>query len=279
MTTAATAHRGVGASLRRKEDKRFLAGEGEYVGNIKLPGMLEVAFVRSPIAHGRILGIEKPPGFEHMVFTMDDLVGVNPIRAVTQLPGFKPSDQWPLAKGKVRQVGELIAMCVAPSRAEAEDLAQQVCVNFEELPAVVDMLAARTQPPALVHEEWGDNLFLTTLADDDLSYIKQTAAVKVSRQLRTARQSMAPMEGRGVVCEWNRRQEQLVMHSAAQMPHINRAGLSECLGLNQASIRVIAPDVGGGFGYKGILLPEEICLGWLTRTSPCSGLTTFLAVC
>ncbi len=265
MMHSDSVRQGVGASLRRKEDKRFLAGEGEYVANIKLPGMLAVAFVRSPIAHGRILKIEKPAGLENSVFTMDDLVGVSPIRAVTRLAGFKPSDQWPLAKDKVRQVGEMIAMCVAPTRAQAEDIAQQVFVDFEELPAVVDMLRARTDPPALVHEDWGDNLFLTTLADDDLSEIKRTAAVKISRQLRTARQSMAPMEGRGVICEWNRRLHQLVMHSAAQMPHINRAGLSECLGIDQASIRVIAPDVGGGFGYKGILLPEEICLGWLAR--------------
>lgn len=265
MTLSDTKHQGVGARLRRKEDQRFLAGEGEYVGNIKLPGMMAVAFVRSPIAHGRIVSIEKPAGHEHAVFTMADMTGVNPIRAVTRLAGFKPSEQWPLAKDKVRQVGEMIAMCVAPTRAEAEDIAQQVFVDFEELPAVVDMLTARTAPPALVHEAWGDNLFLTTLADDDLSEIKRTAAVKVNRQLRTARQSMAPMEGRGVVCEWNRRLHQLVMHSAAQMPHINRAGLSECLGIDQASIRVIAPDVGGGFGYKGILLPEEICLGWLAR--------------
>jgi carbon-monoxide dehydrogenase large subunit len=76
---------------------------------------------------------------------------------------------------------------------------------------------------------------------------------------------MSPMEGRGVVCEWNRRLDQLVMHSATQMPHINRAGLSDCLGIDQSSIRVISPDVGGGFGYKGILLPEEVCLAWLCR--------------
>jgi len=76
---------------------------------------------------------------------------------------------------------------------------------------------------------------------------------------------MSPMEGRGVVCEWNRRLGQLVMHSAAQMPHVNRAGLAECLGIDQGAIRVIAPDVGGGFGYKGILLPEEVALAWLCR--------------
>ena len=173
------------------------------------------------------------------------------------MKGFKASDQPVLASGKVRHVGELVAMCIAATRAEAEDIADLVELDLEELPAVVDMLAARTDPPALVHEEWGDNVFLESLVDDDLSTVKKDAAVTVRRTLRTARQHMSPMEGRGVVCEWNRRLEQLVMHSATQMPHINRAGLAECLGIDQGSIRVISPDVGGGFGYKGILLPEE----------------------
>jgi carbon-monoxide dehydrogenase large subunit len=254
--------KGVGARLPRKEDRRFLLGQGEYVANIRLPGMLEVAFVRSPMAHARIRSICRN---SDGIFTAEDLKDVKPIRAVSGLKGFKPSEQPVLASGKVRQVGELVAMCVAPTRAEAEDLADAVDVSYEELPAVVDMIEARTRPPALVHEDWGDNVFLESLVDDDLSAIRKEAAVKVQRTIRTARQHMSPMEGRGVVCEWNRRLGQLVMHSAAQMPHINRAGLAECLGLDQGSIRVIAPDVGGGFGYKGILLPEEVCLAWLCR--------------
>ena len=253
--------KGVGARLPRKEDRRFLRGEGEYVGNIKLPGMLEVAFVRSPMAHGRIKSIHKPAG----VFTADDLKDVKPIRAVSSVKGFKVSEQPILATGKVRQVGELVAMCVAATRAEAEDLADQTEMTFEELPAVVDMLEARVKPPALVHEHWGDNVFLESMVDDDIASVEKKAHVKIKRSIRTARQHMSPMEGRGVVCEWNRRLGQLVMHSAAQMPHINRAGLAECLGLDQGSIRVIAPDVGGGFGYKGILLPEEVALAWLCR--------------
>jgi aerobic carbon-monoxide dehydrogenase large subunit len=257
--------KGIGARLARKEDRRFLRGRGEFVGNIRLPGMLEVAFLRSPMAHGVIRSISKPRGKENLVFTAEDLKGVKPIVASSALKGFKASEQPVLASGKVRQVGELVAMCVAPTRAEAEDLADQTELELEELPAVVDMLAARTQPPALVHEHWGDNVFLETLWDDDLSEVKKKAAVSLRRKIRTARQHMAPMEGRGVVCEWNHRLEQLVMHTAAQMPHINRAGLSECLGIDQASIRVVSPDVGGGFGYKGILLPEEVCLAWLAR--------------
>jgi carbon-monoxide dehydrogenase large subunit len=257
--------KGVGASLLRKEDDRHLRGRGEFVGDIQRAGTLEAAFVRSPVAHARIAGIEKPAGFEDRVFTMDDLDGVKAIRAVTTIKGFKPSDMWPLARGKVRHVGEPIAVCVAATRAEAEDLAAQVFVDFEELPAVVDMVEARTAPPALVHEEWGDNVFLETLVDDDFTEVRRNAPIKLRRHIRTARQSMAPMEGRGVLCEWNTRLGQLEMYSSAQMPHINRSGLSECLGLDQGAIRVIAPDVGGGFGYKGILLAEEICLAWLAR--------------
>src|SRR4051812_1702945 len=256
---------GIGARLARKEDRRFLRGRGEFVGNIRLPGMLEVAFLRSPMAHGRIVSIKKPPGSEKSVFTAEDLKGVKPIIASSALKGFKSSEQPVLASGKVRQVGELVAMCVAPTRAEAEDLADQTELELEELPAVVDMITARTKPPALVHEHWGDNVFLETLWEDDLTEVRKRASVSIKRKIRTARQHMAPMEGRGVVCEWNHRLEQLVVHTAAQMPHINRAGLSECLGLDQGSIRVVSPDVGGGFGYKGILLPEEVCLAWLTR--------------
>src|SRR5688500_17516296 len=146
--------KGVGASLRRKEDARYLNGRGQFVGDIRRPGMLEVAFVRSPVAHARITGIRKPAGAEDRVWVMQDLAGVQPIRAVSGLKGFKPSDLWPLAKGKIRHVGEPVAMCVAATRGEAEDIAAQVVIEYEELPAVVDMVQARLKPPALVHDEW-----------------------------------------------------------------------------------------------------------------------------
>jgi carbon-monoxide dehydrogenase large subunit len=258
---------GIGASLTRKEDARFMHGRGEYVGNIRMVGMLDVAFVRSPIAHGHIVGVEKPAGLEHAVYTLADLEGVQPIVANSGLPGFKRSEQPVLAHGKVRQVGEMIAMCVAETRAQAEDIAAQVFVDFEELPAVVDMLDARREGSALVHDHWGDNVFLEAFVDAntqfDLDAIRQRAPIRVQRKLRTARQSMAPMEGRGVVAHWDRRLAQLIVHTSAQMPHITRTGLAQCLGLDEGQVRVIAPDVGGGFGYKGILLPEEVCCGWL----------------
>jgi carbon-monoxide dehydrogenase large subunit len=253
---------GIGARLVRKEDDRLMRGRGQFVADIRLAGTKDVAFVRSPIAHGRIRGVSVPTEQRGNTFTTAELVGVKPIRAVSALRGFKISEQPPLATEKVRYVGELVAMCVGATRAEAEDLAQSVSLDLEELPAVHDMLEARKAGSALVHEHWADNVFLETFVDIDISKALD-APIKVSREIRTARQCMAPLEGRGVVAFWDTRLEQLTLYSACQMPHIVRTGLSECLGLDEGQVRVIAPDVGGGFGYKGILLPEEICLGWL----------------
>ncbi len=254
---------GVGARLLRKEDDRLMRGRGQFVADIRMHGLQDVAFVRSPLAHARLRGITIPAECRDAVFTAADLVGVKPIRAVSGLPGFKVSEQPALAAGKVRQVGELVAMCVAPTRAEAEDIAAAVTLDLEELPAVHDMLEARSPGSALVHEEWGDNVFLETFVDVGIAKAFD-APIKVVREIKTARQSMAPMEGRAVVASWDMRLDQLTVYTAAQMPHINRTGLSDCLGLDHGRIRVISPDVGGGFGYKGILLPEEICLSWLT---------------
>jgi carbon-monoxide dehydrogenase large subunit len=255
---------GVGKSVPRKEDDRYMRGRGQFVADIKLPGMREVAFLRSPLAHARLRAIDVSGKWRDSVFTAADMAGVKPIRAVSSLPGFKPSEQPCLAVDKVRQVGELIAICVADSRAEAEDIAAEIDVEFEELPAVVDMIAARAPDAPLVHEDWGDNVFLESLVDGDIESVKDKAAIRITREVRTARQCMMPIEGRGVVASWDSRLEQLIVHSAAQMPHITRTGLSECLDLDHGQIRVVAPDVGGGFGYKGILLPEEVCLSWLT---------------
>jgi carbon-monoxide dehydrogenase large subunit len=253
---------GVGARLLRKEDDRFMRGRGQFVADLRFAGMQDVAFVRSPVAHGWVKAIDVPERYRRSVFSAADLASVKPIRAVSSLRGFKPSDQYCLVTDKVRFVGDLVAMCVAPTRALAEDIAAAVSLNIEELPAVHDMLAARSSPPALVHEHWGDNVFLETFVD--VNFEKALSApIKITRQIKTSRQCMAPIEGRGAVALWDTRLEQLTLYSACQMPHIVRTGLAGCLGLEEAQIRVIAPDVGGGFGYKGILLPEEVCISWL----------------
>ncbi|MFG1185120.1 xanthine dehydrogenase family protein molybdopterin-binding subunit [Xanthobacter aminoxidans] len=255
---------GVGARLPRKEDDRLMRGRGQFIADIRMAGMQDVAFVRSPLAHARIRAIHVPEDLKGRVFTAADLDGVKPIRAVSGLPGFKVSEQPVLATGKVRQVGELIAMCVADTRAEAEDMAARVELDLEELPALHDMLDARKPGATLVHEHWGDNVFLESLVNINIEAAFD-APVKVSRTISTARQCMAPIEGRGTVVHFDHRTDQLVVHTASQMPHIVRSGLSECLGLEEGQIRIISPDVGGGFGYKAILLSEDVCLGWLTR--------------
>ena len=256
---------GVGAAVRRKEDSRFLTGKGEFVGDIKRVDMLNVAFLRSPAAHGTIREIVKPSGAEGSVYVAADLTGTIDIRADTTLPGFKSSVQPALARDKVRFVGEPVAACVAATRAEAEDLAAAVELTIDELPVVSDMNEARRPDAPLVHEHWGDNIFLETYleGDADIEDAKRQAAASVTRTFRTARQVMSPMEGRGALAEWDSRLEILDLTTSTQMPHIVRTGLAECLGLEEGQVRVIAPDVGGGFGYKGILLPEEVTLGWL----------------
>ncbi|HVZ51662.1 MAG TPA: xanthine dehydrogenase family protein molybdopterin-binding subunit [Pseudolabrys sp.] len=254
---------GVGASILRLEDDRYLRGRGRFIADIRMPGMLDVAFVRSPVAHGRVRGIIKPAGFEDAVFVMTDLDGVAGIRADSGLPGFRSSVQPVLAYDKVRYVGEALAACVAPTRAEAEDIADAVTVDIEELPAVHDMTHARNAKAPRLHESWPENVFLETAVDINFDAAVKDAAVRVKRTFKTARQSMAPMEGRGVVAYWDNQAQQIVVYSSTQMPHIVRNGLSTCLGLDQGMIRVIAPDVGGGFGYKGILLCEEVCLAYL----------------
>src|SRR5580700_7195684 len=253
---------GVGDSVKRKEDDRFLRGRGQFVGDIRLAGMKDVAFVRSPLAHAKVRAVHVPDEHRGKAFAATDLVGVKPIVAVSGLPGFKASEQPVLASQKVRQVGELVAMCIGRTRAEAEDVAASIEVDLEELPAVHDMLAARLPNAPLLHEHWGDNTFLETFVDINIEAAFD-APIKITREISPARQCMAPMEGRGTVAYWDSRMEQLVLYTGSQMPHIVRTGLAECLGLMQTQVRIVSPDVGGGFGYKGILLPEDVCLGWL----------------
>ena len=234
METHSKTGKGIGARHTRKEDDRYMRGRGEFVADISLAGLKDVAFLRSPLAHARLHGINVPERFRDRVFTHDDMTGVRAIRAVTGLPGFKVSEQPPLATGKVRHVGELVAMCLGETRAEAEDVAAEIDVQFEELPVIVNMLQGQRSDSPLVHEDWGDNIYLDSSFDGDLTEAKAAAAVTVTKEFRTNRQCMAPLEGKGAVAYWDSRLEQLVVYTATQMPHIVRTGLAECLGLDQA---------------------------------------------
>jgi carbon-monoxide dehydrogenase large subunit len=255
---------GVGASLLRKEDDRHLHGRGQFVSDIKLPATMDVAFVRSPHAHARIRSISVPPEARGHVFAAVDLPQVKPIRVVTQAAGAKSPPWPPLATDKVRYVGEAIAACIAPSRGEAEDLANSVTVEFEVLPAVVDAPREMRSSPALIHEQWGDNLYLErVLEGGDVEAAARAAEITVTRRYRMNRQSGAPLEGRAVLAYRDHRLDEVVVYASTQTPHTMRVALGEILGVDERSIRVVAPDVGGGFGPKARLYPEEIILAAL----------------
>ncbi len=252
---------GVGASVLRKEDDRHLRGRGQFVADIALRGTQEVVFLRSPHAHAEIRAIAIPPAVRGQVFTAADLPRIKPIRVVTQAAGARSPPWPPLATDKVRYVGEAVAVCVAPMRAAAEDIAAAVVVDYRPLPAVADALAARAGGDALVHEYFGDNLFQErTLAGGDIEAAARAAEITVSREFRMNRQSGAPMECRGVLACRDHRLDEVVVYASTQTPHTMRVALGELLGLEERCIRVVAPDVGGGFGPKARLYPEEIIM-------------------
>ena len=264
MTAAVKSRFGVGASLQRKEDDRHLYGRGQFVADVKLPGLQDIAFVRSPHAHARIKGVSAPPDTAGQVFSARDLPDLKPMRAVPQVPGFRPSGYPAFATDKVRYVGEVIAACIAPTRAEAEDLAATVGVDYEVLPPVVDAAAAAKGSSVLVHESWADNLFIErTIQGGDIEVAKREAEIVVQREYKLHRQASVPLEGRGVLAYLDRRLDELVVYTSTQVPHTIRLGLSEMLGIEERRIRVIAPDVGGGFGGKARLSQEEVAVAAL----------------
>lgn len=258
--------RGIGARVMRNEDARFLSGHGNYLPDIEIPGTREIAFVRSPIAHGRISQIDIPARYRSQVFLMGDLGAVEPVRAVLNHPDFKIADYPAMAIDVVRFAGEPIAMCVGTSRAEAEDIASEVFVDFEELPVVLDARASAARTAPLLHSAWGDNIvFVSTIENGDIAAARRAATVTVERDLRMGRQCVVSLEGRGVLAYRDRRLDELVIYSSTQQPHIIRTVLARLLGEPEHRLRVIAPDVGGGFGVKNNLQQEEIAIAALAR--------------
>ncbi|ORE94244.1 molybdopterin binding aldehyde oxidase and xanthine dehydrogenase [Stappia sp. 22II-S9-Z10] len=248
----------IGARLKRKEDERFLYAAGRYVADVRLPGLKDVAFVRSDVAHGRLLGVTKPEGAN--VFTLADLGPLNDLVAGPEIAEFRTSLYPPLAGDKVRFVGQPVAAVIAATRAEAEDIAAEVLVETEELGAVTDAVAALAPDAPRLHEAWADNAFIAApvIAGDQDALA--AAPVVVRRRLKMNRQATVSLEGRGVVAHYDRRYGELIVHLSTQGAHVMRRGLAEVLGLAENRIRVIAPDVGGGFGGKNRLTPEEIAV-------------------
>ena len=256
-------HRGVGGNVPRKEDDRFLNGAGQYVPDLKFPGMWHAAFCRSQVAHARLVRVTPPREALKQVFTVRDLDGVKPIRSTASLPGFQGSDFPVLAGDKVRYVGEQIAMAVAPTRAEAEDIAESVEIEYDELSAIVTTEDALSPDMPLVHEHWNSNVVCETVFENgDLDAAKAAADHVVTRRFDMARQTPMPMEGRGTCAQPDGRTDELVVWMSNQLPHPMQRGLAKFLGLDINRVRVICPDVGGGFGLKTHLDGESVAVAW-----------------
>lgn len=256
----------VGARVKRREDPRFLTGQGRYVDDIVLPGMLHAAFVRSPLAHAEILSIDVEAALAldgvHAVLTGDDLAAhCKPIVANALFEGWQTSEWPPLARGRVRFVGEAVVMVVADDRYLAEDALDFVTVEYEPLTplaSIADALAEGAEP---LHEGWTRNTYLERsmeLGDPDAAFAEADGVVEL--ELRSSRSSGIPLECRGMVAEFDRGQRELTLWTSSQVPHILRTGLADFLQMPEHHIRVVAPDVGGGFGIKAMLYPEEVCV-------------------
>jgi|TARA_B110000263_G_scaffold241073_1_gene244912 carbon-monoxide dehydrogenase large subunit len=275
----------VGTSVPRREDARLLQGTGRFIDDIRLPGCHHVVFVRSSMAHGILRGIDATdartvPGVL-AVLTGADLASTLPIMAPSKADGgvfeeqlldilgsdksfIRREDRKPVAVDRVRHVGEIVAVVVATDPYIAEDAAERVVVDIEPLAAVVDPYAALEVDAPRLYDHWPDNRSLrlhVTKGDIDAAF--SSAATVVKRRFHSGRVSASPIEGRGVVAELDSRTTRLTVWSSTQIPHPVRTVLADALSLPVSRIRVVAPDVGGGFGCKAIPYPEETIVAHL----------------
>jgi len=273
---------GIGASVLRREDVKFLTGQGQYVSDLRFEGELACAFVRSPHAHARIRSIDTRAALAASgvvaVYTGADMAAdrVGPMIPLWRIPGVNGTQmneppRWALSRGTARHVGEPVAMVVATTRHEALDAAELVEVDWEPLPAVVDVRDAALPGATQLHPEGPGNLVVRFQRGNagvtDAAFA--TAAHKVSVELVNHRIACAAMEPRAVIAMASTTRgldgHEVVIWSATQVPHHIRKFVAEQLSLPENSVRVIGPDVGGGFGTKGKHYPEEIVLAWAAR--------------
>jgi aerobic carbon-monoxide dehydrogenase large subunit len=269
--------RQIGERVRRNEDARLLTGRAQFVDDVRLDGMLHVAFARSQHAHARLVSVDvaaarRRPGVV-AVFTAADLgdywrpgpllVPPPPIAGLV----FNACTQVPLAREKLRHVGEPVAMVVAESRYVAEDALDDVVVDAEPLPAVVDLEAALAAGAPRVHDHLPSNLAAHVIQrKGDYARARGTAHAVIARRFRYDRGASAAIENRAVVAQWDPRAEELTVWDTTQAPIPIRNGLAQLLGLLQSQVRVIAPFVGGGFGPKIMMFyPEETLVPWAAR--------------
>jgi aerobic carbon-monoxide dehydrogenase large subunit len=265
------ARRWIGRPLRRTEDRYLLTGRGSFVGDDETPGTLHLVLVRSYVAAGTIEALDTSaalslPGVA-TVITAADLAGVAPLRGVLARPEFAATDMPILAADRVRHVGEPIAAVLADSAYTAEDAAELVEVSYGELPAVTSAREALAPGAAAVHEAVPGNVLVdvTPIATPGLDDIFASAAHVVVVAVSTARITAAPLEGRACVAAFDERTGQVVLRSSTQVPHTVRTAVAQSLGMDEHQVRVISPDVGGGFGQKCVVAREEVLAAAVAR--------------
>ena len=271
----------VGQSVPRREDRRLLLGRGLYVSDIQLPKMVHVAFARSSVPHARIRGVgtdaaRTAPG---VVFAASGIELKGKLPDISGMQVATPQawrdrfdnditipDQKLLPDDKMRYVGEPYALVVADSRYTAEDAVELIEPDFEMLPAVPDCEAALDPKAALVHEAIGRNYaaWLHTSKGEGKAGL-ETAKHRIKKRFYHHRYAAMPMETRGDVAEYDERTDSIMVWSSTQVVHWVRREVANALGLPEERVRVIAPEVGGGFGVKGHAYPEDIIIPWLAR--------------
>jgi carbon-monoxide dehydrogenase large subunit len=264
---AATAvPRAVGARVLRREDARLVAGRGRYVSDVTLPRLLHAAFARSPHAHARLGAIDTSaakalPGVV-AVLTAADLDGVaRPLRARNGTPNYQECNTPILATGKVRVVGEPVALVIAESRYVAEDAVERVSAAWKPLEPILTIDDALAPGAAAIHDDVAGNLFNHfETATGDVEGAFAAADEVVELEVDQQRYGAAAMEQRVVMASYDRSDEALTVWLSTQVPHIARTGLAQQLGLPENRVRVIAPDMGGGFGPKCVLYPEDVAV-------------------
>src|SRR6267142_773479 len=259
----------VGQRLKRTEDPRLIKGLAHYVDDIGLPNILQVAFVRSVYAHARINGVDtaealKAPGVVAVYTGKDIAKAVGPVPCAAALPDLKVPDYRVLATGKALFVGHPIAAVVATDRYLARDAVDLISVDYEDLPAVVDVEAAAKGGP-VIHEKFGNNIAYTLTSGEGDIEAAMNSADHIIKQ-RMVHQRLAPiaMEGRGVLARYFPGEEELTLWSSTQIPHLMRTQVALMIGLPENKLRVITPEVGGGFGSKLNVYAEEALLSWIS---------------
>lgn len=266
---AKVAERYVGKDVLRKEDAELITGQARFTEDLVLPGMLWMAVVRSPFAHARIkkVDVSKALAMDGVVaaFSGEDLAGdwAGPLlMAWPVTEDINNPPHWPLAKDKVRYQGDGVAVVVTDSRARAEDAAELVDVDYEPLPVVVEMEEALAAGAPLVHDEFGTNKsYVWTLTNGDVDRVFADAPVVVKERYVIQRQIANAIEPRAVLVQPSPAAEQFTMWTASQIPHIVKVAMALATGIPESKLRIIAPAVGGGFGSKLQVYPEEaLCL-------------------